>query len=166
MGGMTALLFAARDGHQAAARALLDVGADVDQVSGGDGSSPMVIAIANGHYTVAQMLLDHGADPNLVNIDGLGPVYATVNMRFAPVSWAPNPPTAQETVDSLSLLRDLLQHGADPDARIARKLWFSPTSHDRGWVDASGATAFWRAAQSSDVAVSYTHLTLPTILLV
>ena len=151
MGGMTALLFAARDGHQAAARALLDVGADVDQVSGGDGSSPMVIAIANGHYTVAQMLLDHGADPNLVNIDGLGPVYATVNMRFAPVSWAPNPPTAQETVDSLSLLRDLLQHGADPDARIARKLWFSPTSHDRGWVDASGATAFWRAAQSSDV---------------
>lgn len=151
MGGMTALLFAARDGHQAAVRALLDVGADADQVSGGDGSSPMVIAIANGHYTVAQMLLDHGADPNLVNIDGLGPVYATVNMRFAPVSWAPNPPTAQETVDSLALLRDLLKHGANPDARIARKLWFSPTSHDRGWVDTSGATAFWRAAQSSDV---------------
>ena len=113
MGGMTALLFAARDGHQAAVRALLDVGADADQASGGDGSSPMVIAIANGHYTVAQMLLDHGADPNLVNIDGLGPVYATVNMRFAPVSWAPNPPTAQETVDSLALLRDLLKHGAN-----------------------------------------------------
>ncbi|MCY3844052.1 MAG: ankyrin repeat domain-containing protein [Acidobacteria bacterium] len=151
MGGMTALLFAARDGHMGAVRALFESGADVDQVSGGDGTSPIVIAIANGHYTVAQYLLDRGADPNLVNIDGLGPVYATVNMRFAPVSWAPNPRTDQEAVDSLDLLRALLARGADPDARIARKLWFSPTSHDRSWVDPSGSTPFWRASQSSDV---------------
>ena len=151
MGGMTALLFAARDGHLDAVRALVESGADVDQVSGGDGTSPMVIAIANGHYTVAQYLLDRGADPNLVNLDGLGPVYATVNMRFAPVSWAPNPRTDQEAVDSLDLLQALLARGADPDARIARKLWFSPTSHDRSWVDPSGSTPFWRAAQSSDV---------------
>ena len=151
MGGMTALLFAARDGHLDAVRALVESGADVDQVSGGDGTSPMVIAIANGHYTVAQYLLDQGADPNRMNIDGLGPVYATVNMRFAPVSWAPNPRTDQEAVDSLDLLRALLARGADPDARIARKLWFSPTSHDRSWVDPSGSTPFWRAAQSSDV---------------
>ena len=151
MGGMTALLFAARDGHLDAVRALVESGADVDQVSGGDGTSPMVNAIANGHYTVAQYLLDRGADPNLVNLDGLGPVYATVNMRFAPVSWAPNPRTDQEAVDSLDLLQALLARGADPDARIARKLWFSPTSHDRSWVDPSGSTPFWRAAQSSDV---------------
>ena len=151
MGGMTALLFAARDGHIEAVRALVAHGADVDQVSGGDGSSPMVIAIANGHYSVAQFFLDQFADPNLVNIDGLGPLYATVNMRFAPVSWAPNPPTEQEAVDSLDLLRALLDHGADPNARITRKLWFSPTSHDRGWADGSGSTPYWRAAQSTDV---------------
>ena len=149
--GQTALMFAARDGHLDAVRALVESGADVDQVSGGDGTSPMVIAIANGHYTVARYLLDQGADPNRMNIDGLGPVYATVNMRFAPVSWAPNPRTDQEAVDSLDLLRALLARGADPDARIARKLWFSPTSHDRSWVDPSGSTPFWRAAQSSDV---------------
>ena len=112
------MLFAARDGHIEAVSALVAHGADVDQVSGGDGSSPMVIAIANGHYSVAQFLLGQSADPNLVNIDGLGPLYATVNMRFAPVSWAPNPPTEQETVDSLDLLRALLEQGADPNARI------------------------------------------------
>ena len=151
MGGMTALLFAARDGQMDAARGLVEGGSDVNQVSGGDGTSPLVIAIANGHYTVAQFLLDRGADPNLVNVDGLGPLYATVNMRFAPVSWAPNPRTDQEAVDSLDLLRALLERGADPNSRIARKLWFSPTSHDRGWVDPSGSTPFWRAAQSSDV---------------
>ena len=62
MGGLTPLLIAARDGHVEAVRALVESGADIDRVSGGDGSSPMVIAIANGHYDVAQYLLDQGAD--------------------------------------------------------------------------------------------------------
>ena len=151
MGGMTALLYAARDGHLEAVQALVESGAVVDQVAGSEGSSPMVIAIANGHYTVAKWLLDAGADPNVANIDGLAPLYATINMRFAPVSWAPNPRTDQERVDALELLAALLDGGADPTARIARGLWFSPTSHNGLWIDPAGATPFWRAAQASDV---------------
>ena len=151
MGGMTALLFAARDGHLEAVRALVESGTNIDQVAGGDGSSPMVIAIANGHYTLAKYLLDAGADPNVANIDGLAPTYATINMRFAPVSWAPNPRTDQEEVDAVELLAALLDAGADPNARIARRLWFSPTSHNRLWINPAGATPFWRAAQASDV---------------
>ena len=119
MGGMTALLFAARDGHLEAVRALVESGTNIDQVAGGDGSSPMVIAIANGHYAVAWYLLDEGADPNAANIDGLTPVYATVNMRYAPVSWAPNPRTDQEAVDSLELLQRLLDRGAQVNAENA-----------------------------------------------
>ena len=151
MGGMTALLFAARDGHLEAVRALVESGTNIDQVAGGDGSSPMVIAIANGHYTLAKYLLDAGADPNVANIDGLAPTYATINMRFAPVSWAPNPRTDQEEVDAVQLLAALLAAGADPNARIARRLWFSPTSHNRLWINPAGATPFWRAALASDV---------------
>ena len=151
MGGMTALLFAARDGNIEAVKALVEAGADVNHVSGGDASSPAVIAIANGHYTVGQYLLDKGADPNNANLDGLTPLMAAVNMRYAPVSWAPNPRTDQEVVSSLDLIQALLERGAEPNARIKRKLWFSPTSHDRGWVDHDGVTAFWRAAMSSDM---------------
>ncbi|TDI26262.1 MAG: hypothetical protein E2P06_02895 [Acidobacteria bacterium] len=133
------------------ARALVESGGNLDQVAGGDGSSPMVIAIANGHYTVAKYLLDAGADPNLANVDGLAPIYATINMRFAPVSWAPNPRTDQEEIDAVQLLAALLDAGADPNARVARRLWFSPTSHNRLWINPAGATPFWRAAQASDV---------------
>jgi len=132
-------------------QALVESGANVNQVSGGDKSSTLVISIANGHYTVAKYLVDHGADPNLVNIDGLSPLWATMNMRYAPVSWAPNPRTDQE-MDAMILIADLLDHGADPNARtLKRKLWFSPSSHDQTWADPRGSTAFWRAAEASDV---------------
>ncbi len=65
VGGMTALQFAAREGHAEAARALIDGGADVNLVSGGEKTSPIVEAIINGHIDLAKLLLDHGADPNL-----------------------------------------------------------------------------------------------------
>lgn len=151
MGGMTALLFAARNGQLDAVRALVSAGADVNQVSAGDHSSPLVIAISNGHYEVGKFLVDHGANPNLKNVDGLTALYATIDMEYAPVSWAPNPRTDQERVSHLDLMKALLDHGADPDARLERKLWFRPTSHNQQWISTVGATAFWRAAQATDL---------------
>lgn len=151
MGGLTALLIASRDGQMAAVQALVESGVNVNQVSAGDRSSGLVISISNGHYGVAKYLVDHGANPNIVNIDGLSPLWATVNMRYAPISWAPNPRTDEE-IDSIVLINALLDHGADPNARtLKRKLWFSPSSHDQTWVDPKGSTAFVRAAASSDV---------------
>jgi ankyrin repeat protein len=151
-GGMTALLLAARDGQSGAVRALLEGKADVNQVSGGEKTSPLVIAICNGHYDLAKFLLDRGADPTLVTIDGLAALYAAEDTEWAQVGWAPNPITAQERVTYLDLMKELLDHGADPNARLAKTLWFRPTSHNQEWVDKKGATAFWRAAQSSDIA--------------
>jgi uncharacterized protein len=151
MGGMTALLFASRGGHLDAVRALVDAGADVNQVSAGDRSSPLVIAVSNGHYEVGQFLVDHGADPNLANVDGLTPLYATIDMQYAPVSWAPNPLTVQEKVSHLDLMKSLLAHRANPNAKLTRKLWFRPTSHNQQWISTVGTTPFWRAAQGTDV---------------
>ncbi len=155
-GGMTALLLAARDGHLEAVRALVAGGASVNrqvnQVSGGEKSSPLVIAICNGHYELAKFLLDRGADPNLATIDGLAALYAVEDTEWAQVGWAPNPITVQEKLTYLDLMKALLEHGADPNARLAKTLWFRPTSHNQEWVDKKGATPFWRAAQSSDVA--------------
>jgi ankyrin repeat protein len=151
MGGMTALLFAARGGHLDAVRALVNAGADVNQLSAGDHSSPLVIAVSNGHYEVGKFLVDNGADPNVPNVDGLTPLYATIDMQYAPVSWAPNPLTIQEKVSHIELMQSLLAHGANPNARLTRKLWFRPTSHNQQWISTVGTTPFWRAAQGTDV---------------
>lgn len=150
MGGMTALLFAARDGQIDAARALLEGGTDVNQVGAVDKTSPLVLAIMNGHYDLGKFLLDWGADPNLANNLGLTALYATVDVQWAPKGWFPSPTTLQEKVTYLDLMKALLEGGANPNARLGKKLWFRSFG-DHSWIDPAGATAFWRAASSSDV---------------
>ncbi|HWC95587.1 MAG TPA: ankyrin repeat domain-containing protein [Candidatus Sulfopaludibacter sp.] len=150
MGGMTALLYTARDGQMNAARALLDGGADVNKSSDGEGESPLVMAISNGHLEMARYFLDHGADPNLVGIAGLAPLYAAIDVQWAPHAWFPQPSTEQEKVSYLDLMKALLAKGAHVDAKLGKKIWFRSFTHDVTWIDPAGATAFWRAAQSWD----------------
>ena len=59
-GGLTPLLFAARQGSTDAVKALLDAGADVNQMNAGDKTSPLLIAIINGHFDLAMHLLGQG----------------------------------------------------------------------------------------------------------
>ena len=149
MGGMTALLFAVRDGQMDTVRALVAAGVDVNQVSAADKTSALTQAIFNGHYDLAKFLLDHGADPKLANNDGLAPLYATIDMQWANRTWYPAADISEEKVSYLDLMREILAKGADPNQKISRKLWFRRFHDD--WVDAVGATPFWRAAQANDV---------------
>jgi uncharacterized protein len=153
-GGMTALLFAAREGHMETARALVEGGADLNQMSA-DQFSPLVMAIANGHLTLAKYLLDNGADPNKVSISGLTALYAVIDVQWAPHAWFPQPTTEQEKVGYLELMKDLIEHGANVNAPVGEKLWFRSYTNDYTWVDPAGATPFWRAAQSSDIAAMH-----------
>jgi ankyrin repeat protein len=151
VGGMTALHFAAREGHAEAVRALIEGGAGVNLVSGGEKTSPIVEAIINGHLDLAGYLLDHGADPKLANIDGLTPLYAAIDMRWRHNTWYPQPTIEQEKTNYLDFMKALLDHGADVNSQVARKLWFRKFRYGDDWVEPAGATAFWRAAQANDV---------------
>ena len=148
-GGMTALLYAAREGHMAAVQALVETGADINEQSA-DKFTPLVEALANGHLDVAKYLVDKGANVNLATLSGLTPLYAVIDVQWAPHAWFPQPSTEQEKTNYLDLMSELIAKGADVNATINEKLWFRSFTNDYTWVDPAGATAFWRAAQSSD----------------
>jgi ankyrin repeat protein len=150
IGGMTALLFAARDGQMNAAKALIEKGAEINQPNVGDKTTPLLMSIINGHYDLAKFLVDKGADANLADDLGLLPLYATVDVQWAPKAWFPQPITGQEQATYLDLMKDLMDHGANPNARLGKRLWFRGFG-DKSWVDLVGGTVLLRAAVSLDV---------------
>ena len=87
-----------REGNIEAAIALLDAGADINQVSAGDHTSPLLMATINGHFDLAKLLLERGANPKLASDAGATPLYAMINMQWAPKALYPQP-TAQHAAD-------------------------------------------------------------------
>jgi len=151
-GGLAPIHFAARQGFATTMRALLDAGADVNQLTAGDRSSPLLIATINGHFDLAKALLDRGADPNIAAENGATPLYGVLNCEWAPKSLYPQPRAyLNQKVGYLELVAALLDKGADPNARLKKKVWYSGYSFDLSGVDEIGATPFWRAAYASDV---------------
>ena len=151
-GGMTALLHAVREGHTGTAVALIEGGADVNQVSGGDHTSPILIAMINGHFDLAMQLLEAGADPMIASAAGATPLFAAVNAHWAPKSRYPQQHAyRQQQHGYLDVMRRLLDAGVDPNARLGKHLWWVSYNFDLLQIDLKGATPFWRAAYSLDV---------------
>ena len=152
-GGLTALHFAARQGSARSVEALVEHGARVNALSPGDRVSPLLIATVNGQFDIAKYLLMHGADPNLANAGGVTPLFAVLNIEWAPRMFYPQPRAQlQQELPYLDLMQLLLDKGADPNARLSRKTWFTQYNFDLLRIDDGGATPFWRAAYASDVA--------------
>jgi ankyrin repeat protein len=152
IGGMTALLVAARDGQRNAVSALLDAGDDINQTSDTDHATALILALINGHYDLAQLLLERGADPKLATSDGVAPLFAVIDVQWSPHTWYPQPVIANEHITYLDIVKNLLQRGANPNATIAKRLWFRSFANDETWFDVEGSTPFLRAALASDLA--------------
>ena len=151
-GGLTPLLFAARQGDTASVTALLDAGASIDTPSGGDSTTPLLMAVINGHLDLASFLLDRGAHPSRASDNGVTPLYAALNVQWAPRALYPQPRTyLQQKLTYLDLMKTLLDKGVDPNVRLTKKVWYQEYNFPLLGVDEIGATPFWRAAYAADV---------------
>jgi ankyrin repeat protein len=151
-GGLAPLHLAVREGHTEAALALLQGGADIDQVTASDRSSPMLVATINGHFDLAMLLFERGADPNLASDAGATPLYAVLNMHWAPKARHPQPTAyMQQRTGYLEMMERLLEAGVDPNVRLKKTLWYTTYNRDLLGVDRTGATPFWRAAYALDI---------------
>lgn len=145
-GGLTALLFAAREGDFETVKALLGAGAAVNQTSE-YGWTALLVATQNRSYRLGVYLLEHGADPNIANEGGWNPLYiATDNRNIEGGDY----PTRKPDMDHLEFIKRLLAAGAKPNLRM-RSSTETRTVFTHQWLYEEGATPFLRAAQSGDL---------------
>jgi ankyrin repeat protein len=152
-GSMSALLYAARDGHLDSVKIFVDAKADVNQTEA-NGITPLLISITNAHFDVARYLLDHGAPVNTADWWGRTPLWATVEVRNLDNQTGNDP--GVDRAAALELFKTLLERGADVNARtkeyIPIRRWLNFVN-DISWVDFTGQTPFLRAALAGDIAV-------------
>jgi ankyrin repeat protein len=145
-GGLTALVFAAREGDLESARILVAAGADVNQVTQ-YGWTALLTATQNRNYVLASFLLEHGADPNIANKGGWTPLYlATDNRNIEGGDY----PVRPGDLDHLDFIKTLLARNVDVNARVTDSTE-TRTIFTMQWLYEDGATAFLRAAQSGDL---------------
>ena len=150
-GGVTALHYAARQGYREAAQVLVDAGADVNQLSG-DQSSPLLVAAINGHFDWRSSSSTTGRIPGWPPATARRRCSRSSTCEWAPKANYPQPRAQQQQQTTyLEMMTALLERGADPNARLRKKVWYSGYNSDLSGVDESGATPFWRAAYASDV---------------
>jgi ankyrin repeat protein len=169
-GGWTALMFAAREGALDAARTLAELGANLNVAAlpqtdiplkpeefktaeQGIGTTALVFAIINSHYDLAAVLIEKGANPNVVDIAGMGALYAAVDMNSLQWVQGRPAPILTDKLDGVDVVKLLLDRGADPNARLKR----APLKrhHDAGTTlnFGQGTTPLIRAARTNDVGV-------------
>ena len=150
-GGWTPLMYAARQGSIDAARALADVGADLNAADP-EGSTALILAIINAHFDLAEALLEKHADPNIADSTGMTALYAAVDMHtLGPMLSRPGPKFT-DNLDAADLVVKLLDHDANPNVRLKRPI--IGRHHDSG--DAAmgeGTTPLIRATKNVDIPV-------------
>ena len=144
-GSWTPLMYAARQNAIDAVRTLAEARADLN-LTDPDGTTALVVAIINAHYDLAAVLLEKGADPNVGDVTGMTALYAAVDLNTFPDTPGRPAPKPVGTLDTLGIVKALLAHGANPNARLMVPILVRV--HDRGdGTLGEGATPLMRAAK-------------------
>lgn len=118
-GGLTALLYAAREGCYDCVDALLGAGADVNLPTP-DGVTALMLALDNDHNDVARLLLDRGANPRLWDWWGRTALYIAVDRRECAAGNGRNCGSISRRSDkSMDIINTLLDAGVEINAQLS-----------------------------------------------
>ncbi len=149
-GGLTPLLYAAREGCVECAQALVEGGADLN-LPDPENITPLLMAVINDHYDLAAYLIEKGANPNKWDLWGRAPLYAAVDLNTIPRGGRPDRPSLDETTP-LQLAERLLAAGANVNMQLKMPPPFRNIGNDRGLdgLLTTGTTPLLRAAKALD----------------
>src|SRR5262252_9710399 len=150
-GGMTALMFASREGCLECVAAMIEKGASID-LPDPEGVTPLLWAIWNTRFDVAKYLIEHGANVNRWDWWGRTPLYLAVDYVTLPHGGRPDQPSLDQTLP-IDVVRLLLDKGADPNPQLKMTAPLRATGNDRGLdtMLTPGTTPLIRAAKAFDV---------------
>ncbi len=152
VGGLTALLLAAREGCAACAAALVRGKAEIN-LGDPDNISPLLMATLNGRFDAAAYLVKAGANPNKWDTWGRAPLYSTVDYNTTPRGGRPDRPSSDRTT-ALDVEEMLLKAGANPNMQLKLFPPYRSLGQDRGGdgMLTVGTTPLIRAAKAGDSA--------------
>ncbi len=150
-GGLSALLFAAREGRADCIPVLVKAGADVNATTP-NGISGIVLALINGHYDTAGALIEAGTNPNLADYTGRTGLYAAIDFSTMPNSNRPAPQVLENHLSALDVARLLLDHGANVNAQLtALPPYRAKLDRGNDLMFQAGATPLLRASKTADL---------------
>ena len=171
VGGLTALLYAARGGCHDCVEAMITAGANVDTPTP-EGVTPLMIALDNDHYDVAKLLLDRGANPNVWDWWGRTALYIAVDRKAGGSSGGLRVGAAAASrgagrggargvtreagqVSPMDIINALLAAGVDPNPELNMHRPSRGGNSGRFIENqlSTGCTPLFRAAQGNDMEV-------------
>ena len=149
-GGLTALMYAAREGCADCARALVEGGADID-LAGSRNITPLIMALENMNFDTAAYLLEAGAAVDMWDWWGRTPLYMAVDLNTVPHGGRPDRLSTDAT-PAIVLVERILERGANPNAQLKLLPPYRERGNDRGCDSmlVTGATPLLRAAKTFD----------------
>ena len=160
VGGLTALLYASRNGCSDCVQALIGAGADVN-VPTPEGVTPLMISLDNDHNDVAALLLDRGANPDIADWWGRTALWIVMDRKESLAGGRGGRGAAATALDSGTTVRhrDIINRllAADVDVNAEMNMHRPSRGGNSGrFADrqlGTGCTALYRATEGGDVEV-------------